>query len=195
MDSQRRPWNMATALQGPKPITAQDRRSCLRYPRGYVLRGLRPSREHADGTLAGVNTAAQGRWRRAARDFWRWGRPAGPLDLGWGWLTLRIRGYRTGVGGKDMARLFRRVWHAGVTGIRHARSAVWGRRRSPAGEQGASAGETGSDLAVQRTGEAVLAEAAELAEIEHKVIAEHQGTAEKAKTVPRPRQPPPAGYH
>lgn len=90
-----------------------------------------------------------------------------------------------------MAGLFRRVWHAGVTGIRHAWSAMQGSRRLPTGERGASARQTGADLSAQRTGEAVLAEAAELAEIGRKVIAEYQDTAEKAKPVPRPRQPPP----
>ncbi len=90
-----------------------------------------------------------------------------------------------------MAGLFRRVWHGGVTGIRHAWSAVQGSRRLPTGERGAAAGQTSTDLAMQRTGEAVLAEAAELAEIGRKVIADHQDTAEEAKRVPRPRQPPP----
>lgn len=90
-----------------------------------------------------------------------------------------------------MVGLFRRVCLARVTGIRRAWSAVRGWRRFPTGEQDASARETRTDLALQRIGEAVLAEAAELAEIEHKVITEHQEVAEEAKTVPRPRQPPP----
>lgn len=89
-----------------------------------------------------------------------------------------------------MADLFRRVWHTGVTRILHSWSAVRGWRRSPSGGHDTSAKETSADLAVQRTGEAVLAEAAELAEIERKVIADHQDTAE-AKTVPPPRQAPP----
>lgn len=97
-------------------------------------------------------------------------------------------------GGKDMGNLFRRVRHARVTGILHAWSAVRGSRRSGTGVQRAPAGETGTDLAMQQTGETVLAEAAELAEIEHKMLAEHQDTAEEAKTVPRPRQPLPVDY-
>jgi hypothetical protein len=90
-----------------------------------------------------------------------------------------------------MAGSLRRVLHACVTTARRGWSAVWSARRFSAVRRAASAEEKANDLAVQRTGEVVLAEAVELAEIEQQVMAEHQNAAETAKPVSPPRRPPP----
>lgn len=119
------------------------------------------------------------------------GRAGGPCR--WGCLPVYTAGQTVWSrgGGKDMVGLFRRVRHACATSTWHAWPTVWRTWCPDAGRHGVSAGETADDLAVQRTGEAVLAEAAELAAIEQQVMAEYQNAAGKAKPVPQPRRPPP----
>lgn len=72
-----------------------------------------------------------------------------------------------------MASLIRRVLGGSIHGIGDAWAAARGGRRPRAGEHDTSLPGTSEDIAVRRTAEAVLAEAAELREIERKVVTEH----------------------